>query len=393
MKEFYNLNLDRIQQSGTVALADKVRQLEAGGRKIIPLHTGDPDFATPAPIIDAAHKAMKDGLTHYSNSRGLPALREEVSKYFSGRYSALYKAGTEILITNGGIHAYFLAITSIIKPGDEVLVQDPTWMSHVNIVKLAGGTPVTVVSNTPGSFIPSADDYRKKITSKTRAIIINSPGNPTGEIAGKEHLQSILNLAQQHNLYVISDEVYDNLVFDNKKFTSASSFAEHKERVIIVNSFSKTFAMTGWRVGYLAAHENVIENALKVSQCTITNEAPFIQQAALEGMRSKEVWNIVEVMRKKYEWRANEVMKLFNDSGNTKLKIKKPAGAFYFFIDVKQLGWGNAEQTAMRLLDECSVAVVPGTVFGAQGEGYIRMTFAASDEHVLEGFKRILQAN
>ncbi|MEO6669099.1 MAG: pyridoxal phosphate-dependent aminotransferase [Ferruginibacter sp.] len=385
-----NNHIDSVKQSGTVALADRVRQLERQGKRIIPLHTGDPDFNTPALIIEASARAIQNGLTHYSNSRGLTELREAISEYLKIYNNASFDPGSEILVTQGGIHAYFLALTSIINEGDEVLIPDPTWMSHPNIIKLVGGIPIPVASSGIENLLPSIEDLERKISSHTKAVVINSPGNPTGEIATKEYFSQLMQLAERHDLFIISDEVYDQFVFEGSGFCSATSFPEAKHRLILINSFSKTFAMTGWRIGYLAAPKNIIDNALKVSQSTITNVVPFIQKAALEGLTNKAVWPEVEKMRKQYEWRANEVMKLFSNSKNTLISFKKPKGAFYFFIDIRKLNWGNSEQTAARILDELSIAVVPGTVFGQAGEGYVRATFAAADELVLEGFSRLL---
>lgn len=388
-----NQKLQTITQSGTVALADRVRQLEREGKKIIPLHTGDPDFATPAIITEAAYRAIRDGFTHYADSKGLLPLREEICNYLLKFNQAKFDPGTEVLVSQGGIHAYFLALTAILNTGDEVLLAGPSWGSHANIIKLTGGVPVSVLSDQAGRFIPSVDAYRKLLTPKTKAIVLNSPGNPTGEIIDKAALLELLEFAQEHQLYVISDEVYDQIVFEGRKFISASSFPEFKERVIICNSFSKTFAMTGWRIGYLAGPAEVVKNALKVSQGTITNVAAFMQLAALEGLRSAAVWEQVTQMRKHYEYRADEVMNLYKQAGTSGIELKKPEGAFYFFARIDKLNAGSAEQVAMAILEKLSVAVVPGSVFGQGGEGYLRMTFAASDEHVFEGFKRILSFN
>jgi len=217
-----NFQLDKIHQSGTIALADKVRQLESSGKKIISLHTGDPDFKTPEPVIEAGKKAIANGLTHYSNSRGILELREEISKNILKKNNCNYNPNSEILVTHGGVHAYFLSLCSILNFGDEVLVQDPTWMSHPNIITLAGGIPIPVSSSRTSTFLPSIEDYEKYITSKTKAIVINSPGNPTGEIADEKYLSQILSLVEKNDLYLITDEVYEYIIFENTKFTSVT---------------------------------------------------------------------------------------------------------------------------------------------------------------------------
>jgi aspartate/methionine/tyrosine aminotransferase len=391
MRSQFNSNLNNVLQSGTIALADKVRRIEADGKKIIPLHTGDPDFATPEPIIRAANEAMKAGFTHYANSRGIDELRKSISEYLIKRGLISYSPADEILVTHGGIHAYFIALMTIVETGDEIIIQDPTWMSHFNIIKLLGGVPVSVDGKEENNFCMLAGDIESKITSKTKAIVINSPSNPTGGIYGSTSLKKIIKIALRYNLFIIADEVYDHIILDpTQKFTSLASFEEIKERLFLCNSFSKTFAMTGWRVGYLCTHSKILNQALKIAQCTITNVAPFIQKAAHVALTDATVEPAVAAMVNEYKYRAEKVMELVKKFPQSPVRLTKPKGAFYFFADVRGMNKGNSQQVAESLLDEIAVAAVPGSVFGTNGEGYLRLTIAASREYVVEGFTRLL---
>jgi aspartate aminotransferase len=385
-----NSIFDKLEQSPTVALADKVRGLEAIGKKIIPLHTGDPDFSTHPVILEECNKFLRDGLTHYSNSRGLPELREAIASYNDNRYGSKINPGENILLTHGGIHAFYIAIKSILNVGEEVLVPDPTWISHVNIIKSCGGTPVEYALSEENGFLPDPDALVKLLTPKTRAIVINFPSNPLGVVADKILLKRILEFAEKNNLLVISDEVYDHIVFNGLSYSSTLSFPEFRDRVIVCQSFSKTFAMTGWRIGYMIAPKYIIDQALKMCQCTVTNIAPFIQKAALAGLMSNDVRKYVEEMRQEYERRADLVINLLGKHPDRKINTVKPGGAFYFFVDIRNMGWGDSIQTSIKILEDLSVAVVPGSAFGKQGEGYIRITFATSEANIMEGFQKLL---
>jgi aspartate/methionine/tyrosine aminotransferase len=391
MRNLYNRNLLNVVQSGTVALADKVRKLEAGGRTIIPLHTGDPDFPTPEPIIKAAYEAIRSGFTHYSNSRGLEELRIAISENLISKGSIPYSPSDEILITHGAIHAYYIALSTIAEPGDEFIMQGPTWMTHFNTVRLVGGVPVFAEGRVENNFRVSPDDLESKITSRTKAIIINSPSNPTGGIYTSQELKKIVDITLKHHLYLIADEVYDRILLNEQlEFTSLASFPEIRDRLLLCNSFSKTFAMTGWRIGFLCADNKLISQALKISQCSITNIAPFIQKAALVALTDKSIPASVDSMIKEYRLRANLVMNIAEKYSDSPVRIKMPQGAFYFFVNIAGLNRGNSQITAEMLLDEISVAAVPGSVFGPGGEGYLRLTVAASRDNVLEGFNRLL---
>jgi len=384
-----NKNLSLLPASATITLADRIRTLKCAGKEIVALQTGDPDFPTPAPIVEAAYKAIRDGLTHYSDSSGLPVLRQAIAEKILSENGGLYDPGTEILVTNGGVHAYYCALAAIVNPGDEVLVPDPSWMTHVNTVAMLGGVPKRVASNIEQEFWPAIDEIEKTISPKTVALVLNSPNNPTGAVASFSYLQQIVDLAQRHGLYIISDEVYEYILFDEAKHISLAKFKKQYKKIIIVNSFSKSYAMTGWRIGYLAAPEKVISIALKASQNTITNVASFIQMAALSALTDAGVKKIVEKMMEGYAVRRNSALDLLKRS-ESQIYAFKPKGAFYLFINVENMRKSSAE-IAECLLNEAQIAMVPGSVYGHYGEGFLRMTLAASETSIEKGLNGLIK--
>jgi aspartate/methionine/tyrosine aminotransferase len=389
-----NIQFEQIRQSPTVALADRILALKASGRNIIPLHVGDPDFATPPAVVHAAVKAMQAGLTHYGPSRGFRDLRLAVASKLacdasvSNSGAMSYDPESEILVTHGGIHAYYLAMQAILNPGDEVLIPDPSWATHANMVKQLRGKVAHVPASAENGFLPPIEAWRKALTPATRAIVINYPANPTGMYPERDYLQQLQDFAGEHGLWVVSDEVYENLYYKEKP-VSAGAFPEAKECTILVNSLSKTYAMTGWRVGYLAAPQQVIENALKAAQNSITCVAPFVQKAAAFALSDTGVQNDAAGMRSAYARRREKVMQIYRDYGAAPIRVAPPQGAFYFFLDFRTMKL-SSQEICERILDEAGVGLTPGSAFGEQGEGFARMTIAASDADVAAGFKAIL---
>lgn len=383
-----NRQLDLIKQSSTVAMADRVLALQASGRKITPLQVGDPDFNTPPAVLDVAFNAMQNGLTHYGPSRGYLDLRAAAASKLSRDNGLSYDPESEILVTHGGIHAYYLAMQSILNPGDEVLVPDPTWTTHANMVTMLRGCAVRVPAPAENEFIPPIESWRNALTPKTRAIVLNYPSNPTGAYPTREYLQQLQELAAAHNLWVVSDEVYENLYYGEKP-TSAGAIPGAKERTLLVHSLSKTYAMTGWRVGYLAAPSQVIESALKAGQNSITCVAPFVQKAAVFALSDEGVQIAATEMRATYTRRRALVLRIAKDLESEKVAVRPPMGAFYFFLDFRALNMPSLE-ICERILEEAGVGLVPGSAFGQQGEGFVRMTIASSDENVEAGFRKIV---
>ena len=384
-----NIQFEKIRQSHTVAMADRVFALKAAGRKVIGLQTGDPDFATPPAVLDAAFKAMQNGLTHYAPSRGLIDLRRVASTKLRRDNFVSYDPEAELLITHGGIHAYYLAMQSLLNPGDEVLIPDPSYATHSNMAIMLRGNVIRVPAPAENGFIPLFESWEKALTSKTRVIVLNYPSNPTGAYLTRGYLQKLHDFAAAHMLWIVSDEVYENLYYGEKP-TSVAALDEAKEHTILIHSLSKTYAMTGWRVGYLAAPARVIENALKAGQNSITCVSPFIQKAAAFALTDPVVGQAAEDMRVAYARRRESVLRLAHTLESDKVLATPPMGAFYFFLDMRPIKMTSVE-ICERILEEAGVGLIPGSAFGEQGEGFVRMTIAASDEEVEEGFRRVVE--
>ena len=384
-----NMQFNELRQSPTIAMGDRVSAMKASGKKIIGLQVGDPDFATPQSILDVAMKAMREGLTHYGPSRGFLDLRQAAASKLSRDNGISYDPQKEIIITHGGIHAYYLAMQSILNPGDDVLIPDPSWGTHANMATMLRGNVTRVPAPAENGFIPYFESWEKALTSKTQVIVLNYPSNPTGAYPTHEYLQKLQGFAAANNLWIVSDAVYENLYYGEKP-VSAAVFSGAKERTILVNSLSKTYTMTGWRVGFLAAPERVIENALKAGQNSITCVAPFIQKAAAFALTDLQIQQAVEDMRTAYTRRRELVMQISRELESEKVLVTPPQGAFYFFIDMRPLKMSSLE-ICERILEEAGVGLVPGSAFGEQGEGFVRMTIAASDEEVEAGFRKIVE--
>ncbi len=384
-----NSQFEQLRQSPTVAMADRVAAINASGGRVIPLHVGDPDFPTPPQVLEVALRAMQDGLTHYAPSRGLPELRLAAALKLRRDNDLDYDPQSEILVTHGGIHAYYLALQSILQPGDEVLIPDPTWATHANMVILLRGKVKRVAAYAEDNFLPTFEAWEKALTPQTRVIVLNYPSNPTGAYPERAYLGRLQEFAAAHDLWVVSDEVYENLYYGEKP-TSAGALPGAKERTLLVHSLSKTYAMTGWRVGYLAAPARVIENALKAGQNSITCVAPFVQKAAAFALTDAGVQAAAADMRAQYARRRDRVLRTAAQMKSEKVRVSPPMGAFYFFLDFRSLGLPSLT-LCERILEETGVGLVPGSAFGQQGEGFVRMTIAASDADVQAGFKKIME--
>ncbi len=383
-----NRQFDLIRQSPTVAMNDRIVAFKAAGNRVIPLQVGDPDFATPQPILDVAFTAMRAGLTHYGPSKGLPELLRAAALKLGRDNELDYDSETELLVTHGGIHAYYLAMQSILNPGDDVLIPDPTWATHANMAIMLRGNVMRVPAPVENGFLPSFADWERALTPRSRAIVINYPSNPTGAYPTRAYLQKLQDFASAHHLWIVSDEVYENLYYGEKP-TSAAAFPGAKERTLLVHSLSKTYAMTGWRVGYLAAPPRVIENALKAGQNSITCVAPFVQKAAAFALSDPGVQQSAAEMRAAYTRRRQLVLEIAKEAGESPVRVTPPMGAFYFFLDFRALNMPSL-QICERILIEAGVGLVPGAAFGEYGEGFVRMTIAASDAEVEAGMRAIL---
>lgn len=384
-----SINLSSIRQSPTVALSDEVRKLNLQGKNIIELMPGDPDFSTPEKITRLTCEYLKKGYTHYASSRGVIELRENIAIRYNKDYGVNYDPEKEILICNGGIHAVYCSLAAILNKDDEVLIINPSWKQYSNIVSILGGKPVMVDTKYEEDFVPSISMLKESITDKTTAIILNYPNNPTGTIVDEDYLEKVVKFAKDNNLWIISDEVYEKIIFDGIHNESMCSIKGAKERTIIVNSFSKTYAMTGWRMGFILADEKVINLALKASQHTITSAQPFVQKAVADCINDSEVDEYVNNMIGQYQKRRDLVKQVFDYYNQDIINIKVPKGALYYFIDIRKLN-KSSEEAAKELLKEKNVAYVPGNIFGSCGEGFLRMTIAAKPMDIENGFRRLM---
>ena len=364
-------------------LLEKVKSLEQQGKNIIHFEIGDPDFDTPENISNAAIDAIKHGDTHYSNSFGLTEFRQKICE--TTEKSRGFKPDLEqILVTPGANIAIFYAIICLVDQGKEVIVPDPGFPSYYSTIKMCNVTPVRVPLKEENEFRMNPDDIEKNITENTRLIIINSPQNPTGSVMTEDQIKHTYEIAEKHDVYLYSDEIYARMIYDNTKFNSPSIYDKCKDRTIISNGFSKAFAMTGWRLGAIIGPSVVIEKMKLLLETTSSCVSPFIQKAGIEAISGDQSRTIN--MYKEY----NERRELIVDGLNsiTSISCVKPSGAFYVFPNIKNTGMTSIE-FANYILDDANVAVLPGTNFGEYGEGYVRLCYATTKEKINEAIKRI----
>jgi aminotransferase len=372
--------------SPTVAMISKVKELKRKGIDVISLGAGEPGFVTPEHIREFAKKALDEGNTFYSDSAGLLELRTAIAEKAKRDNGIDVDANSEILVTVGGKEAVFASMMALLNPGDEVILSDPCWVSYEPCTIFAGGVPVRVPLHEEKQFGMNLTDLEKSITSRTKMIIINSPNNPTGGVLEKNDLESIADIAVENDLVVLSDELYEYLVYDGTKHSSIGSLPEMKDRTITINGFSKAFAMTGWRLGYMIADKRIVERAKVIHEHSVTGPSTFVQKAAALALHDDRSWKFVKEMRAQYQARrdvaANELNKIDGVS------CVKPRGAFYAFPNISSLGKSSVAMSEF-LLEKAKVATIPGVGFGKRGENHIRITFTNPEEELREAFKRI----
>jgi len=348
----------------------------------ISLGVGEPDFVTPWAIREAGIYSLEKGHTHYTSNSGLMPLREAISDYLSRRFSLNYDAGSEVLVSVGGSEAIDLAMRTLIGPGDEVLIPEPSFVCYKPCTIMAGGVPVPIVTREEDNFKLTPELLKEKITDKTKLLVLPFPNNPTGGIMEKKDLEAIANVLEDTDIMVLSDEIYAELTY-GKKHVSFASLLGMRERTVLVSGFSKAYAMTGWRLGYACGPKEIIKVMTKVHQYAIMSAPTTAQYAAIEAMRGgdKSVADMVE----EYDHRRRLIVKGFRDMG---LHCFEPEGAFYVFPNITPTGLSSAD-FATELLKEEKVAVVPGTAFGDCGEGFIRCSYAYSVDNIEEALSRI----
>jgi len=373
--------------SATLAITAKAKEMKARGIDVISLGAGEPDFNTPAQIIDASYEAMKKGKTGYTPSSGLPDLKEVIIDKLARDQQLTYRP-EEIIVTSGSKQALYLIFQTLIDPGDEVIIPAPYWVSYPEQVKLAGGQPVIVEGKEANSFKITAEQLEKAITERTKALVLNSPNNPTGMMYTKEELEEIGEVCTRHQVWIISDEIYEKLIYGEEKHVSIAQLSPAlKERTIIVNGVSKSHAMTGFRIGFAAGDERLIKAMTGIASHSTSNPATPSQYAAIEAYRmdQKVVAEMVATFAKRLEIFYEKIRQIPG------FVCQKPQGSFYLFPNVKEAarncGYQSVDDFAQALLQEAHVAVVPGSGFGAPD--FIRLSYATSLELLEEAAERI----
>ncbi|MFC1984697.1 aminotransferase class I/II-fold pyridoxal phosphate-dependent enzyme [Chloroflexota bacterium] len=370
--------VDQISPSGIRKFFDLLNSMEG----VISLGVGEPDFATPWHIRETAIRSIKQGFTKYTSNSGMSELRQELSRYLNDTYNLEYDSNGELLITVGSSEALDLAMRAILNPGDEVIMPDPCYVSYNPCVILAGGIPIMVPTSEEANFEIGVPDIETRITGKTKAILIGYPSNPTGAMMARDKLVEIAEVARRHRLLVISDEIYARLVY-GVEHTCFPSLPDMKESTILIGGFSKAYAMTGWRIGYVAASREIIAPMTKIHQYTIMCAPTMAQVAAIEALKSGE--DSAAEMVEEYNRRRLIMVNGLNDIG---LPCFEPRGAFYAFPSIRGTGM-TSEEFAENLLVEEKVAVVPGSAFGQCGEGYARCCYATSLADIDEALSRM----
>ena len=360
-----------IKPSGIRKFFDLASQMEG----VISLGVGEPDFTTPWAIREAAIYSIEKGRTFYTANRGLKELRDEICHYYQRRFQVSYNPDTECIVTVGGSEGIDIAIRALINPGDEMIVLDPGYVAYTPGVELSGGVPVPITLRHEDEFKLTPELLKAAITPKTKAILLNYPSNPTGGFMTKEDYEKIVPIIKESGIIVISDEIYAELSYEDE-FCSIASFDEIKDQCIVINGFSKAYAMTGWRLGYVLSNPILSKAMCKIHQYVIMSAPSPAQYGAVEGLRHCE--EEVIQMRDSYKARRNFCVKAFNDMG---LETFKPQGAFYVFPCIKSTGL-TSDEFCEQLLADQKVACVPGTAFGPAGEGFIRVSYAYSIEEL-----------
>ncbi|MFC7785610.1 aminotransferase [Rossellomorea sp. GCM10028870] len=360
----------------------KFFDLAANMEGVISLGVGEPDFITSWTVREAAILSLEQGYTSYTANAGLLELREKIAAYMKDGYSVDYDPKNEIIVTVGASQALDISMRAIIDQGDEVIVVEPSFVSYVPLVQLAGGVPVTVETKPENDFKVTAEELEAAISPRTKAVLLCSPNNPTGTVLERENLEELAEVIRKHDLVVLSDEIYSELAYDHHH-VSIASLKDMRKRTIVINGFSKGFAMTGWRLGYICAPEEIASSLLKIHQYAMMCASTPAQHAAVEALE-KGMDDVME-MKRSYRHRRHYFVDSLNELG---LTCHTPGGAFYAFPSVKKTGM-SSEEFAEKLLMEEKVAVVPGNVFGKGGEGYIRCSYASSMEQLQEAVKRM----
>ena len=376
-------NATKILGQPMFKVIDNVKRLEAQGRDIVHLEIGDPDFTTPQHIVDAAKNSLDAGETHYGSSWGMADFIDTVRKA-TYRSRGFLPDVEQILITPGANIAIYYSIFCLVNPGQEVLVPNPGFPTYLSSIAMCGATAVPYPLHEDNGFSMRAADIEPLITDKTRLLIINSPQNPTGAITGQSELKEIYELAVKKDLYIYSDEIYSRMVYEDSNFFSISSLDKSKERVILANGFSKAFAMTGWRLGAVIAPRVVAERMMMLLQTTSSCVPAFVQRAGIAAIEGDQT--SIDLMMNEYKSRRDLLVGGLNDIPGITCHL--PGGAFYAFPNISDFGL-TSEEFADAMLEKADVALLPGSNFGSQGEGFVRLVYASSTENIRKALDRI----
>ncbi|RLJ71389.1 aspartate aminotransferase [Hydrogenivirga caldilitoris] len=376
----------QLEPSATLTITAKAKELKAKGVDIVGFGAGEPDFDTPDFVKEACTKALMEGKTKYAPSAGIPELREALAEKLYRENGVEYKP-SEIVVSAGAKMVLFLIFMSILNDGDEVLLLSPYWVTYPEQIKLLGGVPIEVPLKEEEGFSPTAELVAEYITDKTKAIVLNSPNNPTGAVYSQEELKRIAELCLERGIFLISDECYEAFVYEDKFVSPASFSKEVRDITFTVNAFSKTYSMTGWRVGYVACPEKYAKVIANLNSQTVSNVTTFAQYGALEALRNPEAKEYVSRMKTEFQRRRDRAYELLLTI--PEVKVFKPKGAFYIFPDFSFYAekLGSDLKLTQFLLEEGKVACVPGSAFGAQG--YLRLSYATSMNNIEKGIERI----
>jgi aspartate aminotransferase len=382
--------VSHIKPAPTLQLSAKINELKAKGVDLVGFGAGEPDFDTPDFVKSACIQAIKDGKTKYTPSAGILELREALSEKLHKENSVEY-APSEIVITAGAKMALYLVFLALLDEGDEVLLPSPYWVSYPEQIVLCGGVPVLVPLREEEGFVLTAQHLKPYITKKTKMLVLNSPSNPTGAVIHEEELKRIVELCVERGIFIVSDECYEAFIYDGKKFVSPASLSkEARELTFTINAFSKTFSMTGWRVGYVACPHRYAKVIADINSQTISNATSFAQYGALQALKDPQAKTFVKQMKETFERRRNIAYELLQEIHG--ISVVKPQGAFYIFPNLKVYSHklGSDLKLVEYLIEEGKVACVPGSAFGA--EGYVRISYCVSEDTIREGINRIKRA-
>lgn len=379
--------MESIPFSGIRKVFEEVIRREKLGEKIIHLEIGRADFDTPSHIKEAVKRAINEGKVHYSSNYGIPELREAIARKLKEDNGLSYDPADEIVVTVGANEAVFITMMGLLNPGDEVLIPDPCWLHYFYCAQMAGAVPISVPLREENDFNPDIKEFRSRLTPKTKMIVINTPNNPTGAVFSREVLEELARLAQERDLFVISDEIYEKMVYEGNRHFSVGSFPGMRDRTITINGFSKIYAMDGWRLGYVAADQALMSALIRVHQYTTVCATTFAQWGAVEALNGPQAE--AGKMVGEFDRRRTLVYEALKEMPG--IEVVKPMGAFYIFPNIGALN-RTPEELTDYLLDKAQIAVVPGTTLGEYGNDFIRISYANSYENLKMAMERMKRA-